>query len=186
METCRVEYCGKVSNMDGLCLFHRKKEIAGQLDHEGGKVYDICAQGHRWTPGNTRWESNQKGGKRRRCRQCIEEKAERKRNEDPVVEPPQPVRLADPVMRDAHAVMDKTSNHLTAKCKGNPKAYTDYTAQSIPSDVEAAKLCAGCPMLELCANNAVATRPGWGIWGGQVWVYGEPYTGDRSKLDADD
>lgn len=186
MDPCRVEYCGKVANLDGLCLFHRKKDVAGQLDHDGGRVYDTCAQHHRWTPENTHWESNQKGGKRRRCRKCLAEKQERKRNEPPVVDAPEPVRLESPVLFSAFSLFDRTQNIVDAKCRDEYATFTDYDGDHIPTDVEAAKMCTGCPMLELCANNAVATRPGWGVWGGQAWVYGQPYTGDRSVLDAED
>lgn len=186
MDVCKVEHCGKIANLDNLCLFHRKKDVAGQLAVVDGKTYDTCAQGHLWTPENTRWEPNQKGGKRRRCKQCIADKQERKRNEEPVIEAPAPIRLADPVMRGAHELLDRTANHLQPKCKGQPEKYTDYTGESIPTDVEAAKLCAGCPLLAPCGNAAAARREGWGVWGGQVWVYGEPYDGDQSKLDADD
>lgn len=186
MDICKVEYCGRVANLDQLCLLHRRKEVAGQLEHEDGKVWDTCAQGHRWTLENTHIESNSKGGKRRRCKRCLAERAERKRNEAPVVETPQAVRLETPALRAAHATADRAQAALTAKCKGSPADYTDYTAANIPSDVEAAKLCSGCPLLQACANKAAAERPGWGVWGGQVWVYGEPYAGDRSRLHADD
>lgn len=186
MDTCRVEYCGKQANLDGLCVFHRRKDIAEQLEYDGDKIWDLCSKGHRWTPENTRIESNQDGSKRRRCRLCLADKARAKKSEDPVILPPQPVRLADPVHRAAFEFFDETQEHIDGKCKGEPQKWTDYTAANMPTDVEAAKMCAGCPMLEACANNAVATRPGWGVWGAQVWVYGEPYDGDTTKLDADD
>lgn len=186
MDTCEVEYCGRVANLGGLCLFHRKKDIAGGLEYDGDLIFDLCSRGHRWTPANTRIESNADGSKRRRCRQCLSDKARAKAQEEPVILPPQPVRLADPTLRRAYESFDAAQNELEAKCKGQPEKWTDYTGANIPTDVEAAKLCAGCPMLEACANTAVATRPGWGVWGGQAWVYGEPYDGDRSRLDAAD
>lgn len=184
MDTCEVEYCGKVANLGGLCLFHRKKDIAGGLEHDGGLIFDLCSRGHRWVPENTRIESNADGSKRRRCRQCLRDKASAKKNEEPIAEAPLPVRLADPVLRGAFQVFDAAQEHIEAKCKGQPEKWTDYDEGHIPSDVEAAKLCAGCPMLQACGNNAVATRPGWGVWGATVWVFGEPYDGDRSKLDV--
>lgn len=186
MNPCEVIYCGKVANLGGLCLFHRKKDIAGGLECDGDTIYDLCSRGHRWVPENTRIESNADGSKRRRCKQCLKDKAAAKRNEEPIAEAPQPIRLADPVHRGAFEMFDTAQEHIDGKCKGNPQPYTEYTAANMPTDVEAAKLCAGCPMLAACGNNAAATRPGWGIWGGQVWAYGEPYDGDRSRLDPDD
>lgn len=186
MDSCRVEYCGKVANLDGLCVFHRRKDIQGNLEYDGDTIWDLCSRGHRWSPANTRIESNADGSKRRRCRTCLADKARAKSQEDPIVLAPEPVRLADPVHRAAFESFDSAQNELTAKCKGQPEKWTDYTAKNMPSDVEAAKLCAGCPMLEACANNATATRPGWGVWGAQTWLYGEPYDGDASRLDPDD
>lgn len=186
MDECRVECCGKIANLDGLCILHRRKDVAGLLQYEDGLIWDTCSKGHRWTPENTHIESSSKGGKRRRCKQCLKLKAQRKREEDPIVSTPEPVRLADPVMRDAYDTFDDAQEHIDGKCKGNPAPYADYTGKNMPTDVEAAKLCAGCPMLEACANNAVATRPGWGVWGGQVWVYGNPWDGDKTRLDIDD
>lgn len=186
METCEVEYCGKVANLGGLCLFHRKKDIAGGLEYDGDLIYDLCSRGHRWVPENTRIESNADGSKRRRCRQCLKDKAAAKREEDPIVEAPQPIRLADPTLRSANETFETAQEHVTAKCKGNPGPWTDYDADHIPTDVEAAKLCAGCPMIAACGNNAAAIGAGWGVWGAQVWVYGQPYDGDRSRLAPED
>lgn len=186
MDTCRVEYCGKISNLDGMCVFHRRKDIAGQLEYDGDRIWDLCSKGHRWTPENTRIESNADGSKRRRCRLCLADKARAKKEEDPVVLAPQPVRLADPKMRGAYDTFDQAQNHLQAKCKDKPEQWTDYTSKNMPSDVDAAKLCAGCPMFEACGNSAAAERPGWGVRAATVWVYGEPWDGDMTKLDEDD
>jgi hypothetical protein len=186
MDVCRVEYCGKQSNLDGLCVFHRRKDIADGLEYDGDKIWDLCSKGHRWTPENTRIESNADGSKRRRCRTCLADKARLKKDEDPVVHVPQPVRLENPVHRSAFESFDNAQEHIDGKCKANPGPYADYDGDHIPNDVEAAKLCSGCPMLAACANTAAATRPGWGVWGAQAWVYGDPWDGDNTRLDEDD
>lgn len=186
METCRVEYCGRVANLDGLCLLHRRKELSGFLEYEDGQVYDTCAQRHRWTPENTYWDSSSKGGPRRRCRKCLAERARRKRSEEAPPEAPTPVALETPVQRKAHAVADAAQSGLDIKCRDDYARFTDYTAATMPSDIEAAKMCAGCPALQACANKAAAEGAAWGVWGGQVWLYGSPYNGDETRLDADD
>lgn len=186
MDVCNVEYCAKQANLDGLCLFHRRKDLAGQLEYADGVIYDTCSKGHRWTPANTHWEASSKGGTRRRCKKCLALRAAKRREEDPVVEAPTSVSLPTPVHRRAHAVADGAMAGLAAKCKGKPGPYTDYTGNTMPTDAEAAKLCSGCPLIEPCGLKAATERPDWGIWGGQVWLYGEPYNGDRSRLDADD
>ena len=186
MEQCEVQHCGKIANLGGLCVFHRRKDIQGLLEYEDGLIWDICSKGHRWTLENTHIESNSKGGRRRRCKKCLALKAERKRNEEPEVRAPEPIRLADPVLRGASKLNDQAQDALTAKCKGNPAPWTDYDAAHIPTEVEAAKLCAGCPLIEPCGNAAAANREAWGVWGATVFVYGEPWDGDRSRLDEDD
>ena len=186
MDVCRVEFCGKQANLDGMCVFHRRKDIADGLEYDGDKIWDLCSRRHRWTPENTRIEKNADGSVRRRCRTCLAEKARLKKDEDPIVLAPLPVRLADPVHRSAYESFDQAQEEVNAKCRDLPELFTDYTAGNMPNDVAAAKLCAGCPMLEACANTAAATRPGWGIWGAQVWVYGEPWDGDMTRLDEDD
>lgn len=186
MDACRVEYCGKQANLDGLCVFHRRKDIAEELEYDGDKIWDLCSKRHRWTPENTRIESNADGSKRRRCRTCLADKARLKKYEDPVVLAPQPVRLTLAAHQSAHDTFDEAQEQIDGKCKGDPSAWTDYDGKHIPSDAEAAKLCSGCPMLQACANNAAAIRPGWGVWGGGAWVYGEPWDGDETRLDDDD
>lgn len=186
MTECEVMHCNKQANLGGLCLLHRRKDIAGELEYDDGAIWDTCSRGHRWTLETTRYESNSKGGRRRRCKLCLAERADEKRGEAPPPEAPGPVALGMPQLRDAHALADKAQAAIDAKCRGNPEPYTDYNRDTIPSDAEAAKLCAGCPLMAACGNKAAAERPAWGVWGAQVWVYGEPWAGDRSKLHDDD
>lgn len=193
MNQCEVEYCGRVANLGGLCLLHRRKDIAGQLEYEDGLIFDTCAQGHRWVPENTHWESDSKGGKRRRCKQCLRDKAARKREEEPVILTPQPVRLEDPVYAGAYNLFDEAQNHIDGLCRDNYDKWIDYDAKHIPTPIEAALMCNDCPLLEACANNARSLNqddemaPGWGVWGGEVWIYGKPYLeGGKELVHEDD
>lgn len=55
-------------------------------------------------------------------------------------------------------------------CSDRPDEYVDYDEDSIPSEEEAAAMCAPCPLRDLCLDNARRTQPGWGVWGGVAWV----------------
>lgn len=47
----------------------------------------------------------------------------------------------------------------------------DY--EGLPPDEEtAAAMCAPCPLLQLCFDNARRTKPGTGVWGGVAWDLG--------------
>jgi len=168
-------------------MFHRKKAISGGLEFDDdGTVWDTCAQGHRWTVTNTHWESNSKGGKRRRCRTCLALKSARKRDEPQVVLPPQPIRFKDEKLTEAVASFDRAQAKTPTPCKGRWAEYTDYDAAHIPTPEQAEALCAGCPFFKTCDNNAHAIEPGWGVWAGKVWVYGKVYEGNDEVLDDDD
>lgn len=193
MNQCEVEHCGRVANLGGLCLFHRRKDIAGQLEYEDGVIYDLCAQGHRWVPENTHWESDSKGGKRRRCKQCLRDKAARKRDEEPVVLVPQPIRLSDPILADAYELFDSAQNSISGLCRDQNEKWMDFDAAHIPSSIEAKLMCHDCPMITACGKSAEAQNaddemsPGWGVWGGEVWVYGKRYhEGGKELIHEDD
>ena len=193
MNQCEVEYCGRESHLGGLCLLHRRKEIAGALEYEGGLIFDTCAMAHRWTPENTHWETDSKGGKRRRCKQCLRDKAARKKEEPVEVMTPQPIRLEDPVLAGAFNLFDEAQNHVDGLCRDKPERWMDYDAANIPSSVEATLMCNDCPLLAACGNSALAQNaddemsPGWGVWGGSVWIYGKRAdNGGMELLDADD
>ena len=188
---CIVELCTKPAELDALCGAHRKKWVKGQLDADpiDRKVWDTCSRGHRWTGSNIHWERIPgKATSRRRCRKCLAIKAmHRRRGKTGAVTPPAPVRPENIGMAHAIDSLDKALSVGDAKCKGKAAKYTDYTADSIPTPEEAKAACAGCPFYEACGNGAYAQRPGWGIWAGEVWVYGEVF--DESKrgiLDDDD
>lgn len=172
----------------GLCTLHRKKAVAGELEFDDdGTVWDTCSKGHRWTVATTHWESNSKGGKRRRCRICLALKAQRKREEEPVVHAPSPVRPKNKEMTRAIASFDSAQVSNRTKCFGRPDKWMDYMAAGMPTAQEAQEMCAGCPFFQACANNAAAIEPAWGVWGGEVWVYGEKFDeSKREMLDPDD
>lgn len=67
------------------------------------------------------------------------------------------------------------SAEFTEYCDSRP-AYSDDNEGRLPmpSAVEAAKLCGGCPLLDLCARYAELDRPDFGIHGGVRWLNGRP------------
>lgn len=185
-EACVVENCENDSTIELLCDLHRRKQINGGLEYEDGLVWDTCAQGHRWTKANTHIESNSKGGRRRRCRACLSLRSKRRRLEPSNEDAPHPVRLRDPMARRAVNIFDLGKEILDPKCAGEYEKFADYNKDTVPTKVEAEALCSGCPFIKACANNAYATLPAWGVWGGEVWTYGVPWNGDKRRLHVDD
>jgi WhiB family redox-sensing transcriptional regulator len=59
-----------------------------------------------------------------------------------------------------------------------------------PADVEAAKrVCAPCPIRDLCLATALARREPWGVWGGEWFaggrvMHGRPQRGRPRKTAA--
>lgn len=70
-----------------------------------------------------------------------------------------------------HQIVKK---QIDPKCIGAEPLYVDY--QRPPSRADAAALCRGCPLLELCDEAARKRRPAWGVWGGKV------YGGQQKKV----
>ena len=54
-------------------------------------------------------------------------------------------------------------------CADNPGPYADWTTP--PTEVAAEALCEGCPLRALCREYGDVSKPGWGVWGGKVWMY---------------
>lgn len=186
-EICEVQGCDKEATFVGLCMLHRKKAVSGELEYDDDNtIWDTCSKGHRWTEANTHWESNSKGGKRRRCKLCLALKSARKRAEEPVVVPPSPVQPRNQDMTHALESFDKAQVVVRGKCYLKWTQWTDYTKATMPTEIEAALMCAGCPLMAACANAAEAQLPGWGVWAGERWAYGERYNDDRNRLDDDD
>lgn len=187
IEICEVEGCDKEATFVDLCSLHRKKALLGALEEDpDGTIWDTCSKGHRWTPENTHWERTPNGGRRRRCKRCLILKAARKRGEEPVVSVPNPVQPKNEEMRRALHSFDKVQVRIRGNCYGKWDQWTDYTEQNMPTREEAQSWCEGCPLLASCGNAAAATEPGWGVWAGEVWVYGQKWDHDPGKLDHDD
>lgn len=162
------------------------------------EAIETCSNGHPWTPANTRWESSGRGKhKRRRCRQCLRDKAARRVETFDYATSngiPTEIRKARPDhVRVALAEFESAQEHVKAKCagtgKGNP--WTDgwedengeLIPENIPSPQYAKELCKGCPLLLVCQRAGDMTLPGLGVWGGNVWVYGEIYTGGLKEYE---
>ena len=182
---CIVELCEKPANVEAFCDHHRKKYVASQLqvDMSVHKIWDVCSKGHRWTEANIHWEGIPgKPSLRRRCRKCLALKsAKRRKNADGTTRPPLPYRPENIEMAQAIDSFDEMLTVVTAKCKGEPGPWTEYTSTSIPTAEEASLLCKGCPLFQGCANAAYVQTPGWGVWAGEVWLYGSLFT--ESKRD---
>lgn len=161
-----------------MCLHHRKKHIRGQIEYVSvtSQFWDTCSRGHRWTADNIHWEKVAgKSTPRRRCRKCLATKAARRRHRDNgEIAVPEPVKPDNAEMAKAIKSFDKAASYGMGLCRDKESEWTDYTWRNAPSIEEAAEMCNGCPMRDICANSALATKPGWGVWGGQAWYLGAP------------
>ena len=171
-----VELCDKEATTGGLCGQHRRKYVKGELqvDLSEHKVWDVCSRRHRWTLSNIHWESIPgKATKRRRCRKCLALKAAKRRMSDKTdgIRVPSPVQPENEEMSRALDDLGVALTQGVAPCKGRSE-WTDYSYQDTPTEAQAIEMCSGCPFLEACDNAAIAQRPGWGVWGGNVWYMG--------------
>ena len=55
-------------------------------------------------------------------------------------------------------------------CEGKWAEFSDYVTP--PDEQTCIDMCAPCPLLDICRENARATRPSWGIQGGIAWKQG--------------
>jgi len=173
---CKVVECDELVESRGFCTLHLRRFIAGNVQETPEGWIDFCAQGHAMMGDNVRWESSGKRGKkRRRCRACLRDKAQRQARERIVeVEIPKPYRPTDLVLTNAIAEFDEALSHVTVPCKGNPGPYMDWEDEDAPTPAEADALCNGkaCALVKLCGNRAVAGDERHGVWGGRVIVNG--------------
>lgn len=153
----------------GYCAAHLRRYVEGLVyENEAGDIVDHCRQDHELIESNIRWESSGKNGKRRkRCRECLREKARRQsKNAIKVVEVPKPYRPNDLVLTQAIRDFEEAQKHVAAKCKDNPGPWMDW--EDPPTAAEAAAQCHGCPLAKACENYARAAQETHGIWGGRV------------------
>lgn len=184
--TCRVVNChNEATDERELCAMHIKRSIAGQVyedDRFAGQLLDHCANGHAYTRANTRWESSGNRGKsRRRCRECLRDKAHRaaKLKASQPAELPNPYRPTDLTLTNALHDFDKARELVAGKCFEDSTEYIDWAFETYdgvalptPTPERAKELCEGCPLLKTCRNYAIAAREQYGVWGGQVIVEG--------------
>lgn len=167
---CTVAECAQLEeDSRGFCALHLRRWIEGLVyEEEDGELYDHCRRGHILAGENLRWESSGKGGKRRRrCRQCLRDKARRLSGAQlPEVEVPKPYRPDDETLTQAILDFEEAQTRITAKCKGKPGPYMDWDEPPAPEEAE--EMCRGCPLLKACENFAIASRQTHGVWGGKV------------------
>lgn len=173
---CSVLECDNLEeDSRGFCGQHLRRYVDGLVyENEAGEMVDHCQQDHELVEANIRWESSGKNGKRRRrCRECLREKARRQsKNAIKVVEPPRAYRPNDATLTQAIHDFEKALEVVDAKCKGNPSPYTDWGDEDDeldpPTREEAKRLCAGCPLAKACLNFGVASNAYHGVYGGNV------------------
>ena len=68
-------------------------------------------------------------------------------------------------------VFDKTRDRFV-----DVYPHTDYDERTPPTAVAAARMCAGCPVIQECLDYAKAIRPAGGVFGGTTFIDGEAQT----------
>lgn len=164
---------------------------------EGKKLGpSICRYGHGWTEENT-YIRKDTGAKM--CKQCgVDKQRIRVALKRGMITPETqllmdqrdarlkglPITdLEDEVKKDnlaylklsEEAAQAETNFTIAVQDKGQPKCYRDpgpwqdYDDENPPSQIEAAKLCIGCPVFEECAIFALLNKPTHGVWAGERW-----------------
>jgi hypothetical protein len=81
------------------------------------------------------------------------------------VPPKRPLRI---IAAEYHEMLNEArKNDWQVKCETSPDEFVLYDIS--PSKEVAKAMCAGCPMLVLCREQALATKPAWGVMGGIAW-----------------
>lgn len=174
--TCTVAECSNLEeDSRGLCGQHLKRYIQGLVyENEAGVLVDHCVKDHELIEDNVRWESSGKKGKRRRrCRECLRDKARRQAaNVIHVVDTPKPYRPNDLTLTQAIRDFEEAQELVSAKCKDNPGPYMDWEDENPPTQAEADAMCSGCPLQKACPNYAIAAQEQHGVWGGLIIING--------------
>lgn len=81
---------------------------------------------------------------------------------------------ADVEGRYNEMLKEATMNGWKPNCHrpGAIREFADYTR--VPTEEQAAALCAGCPMLELCREYAETIKPHATVMAGVAWDRGRP------------
>lgn len=88
------------------------------------------------------------------------------RDEIPVQ--PHPTDYLKPKKGSSHPLEELHKGALRegSNCLGREAEFVDYDEP--PTDEAAARLCAGCPVFDLCDRYAIVGHPAWGIYAGKV------------------
>lgn len=73
----------------------------------------------------------------------------------------------------ASQALEDAFDRARAKCYANPGPYIDYEEGEEPRQIDAYRLCEGCPLLVECGRFAAAYHPPIGVWAGEVYVDGK-------------
>ena len=172
---CEVAECHQSVDPDRtLCRGHIRRAIDGLVyENDDGLLVDHCIRHHELLEYNIRWEAfGNRGGKRRRCRECLRIKAKNQAKRAlPVVETPKPYRPEDLTLTRAIEDFEEAKSKVTGKCAGDPGPWMDWEAP--PTAEKAAELCSGCPLAKACRNYALAAKETHGVWGGLVISEGQ-------------
>jgi len=55
-------------------------------------------------------------------------------------------------------------------CLDRQAEFSDY--EESPDEPTARAMCVDCPLLAVCLESAMQSKPDWGVWGGIAWDQG--------------
>lgn len=70
---------------------------------------------------------------------------------------------------DKVAKLEDEGTPVRCRQKGRAAEYTDYGPFDVPSPGRAKMMCAGCDAIAECDIYAQVEKPGWGVYGGNVY-----------------
>lgn len=70
-------------------------------------------------------------------------------------------------------------------CVGRWEEFTEYDEEHTPTEEQAAEMCDGCPLLDICRQSAKKERPEWGVQGGIAWAWGRQANLHRDREPMD-
>lgn len=69
---------------------------------------------------------------------------------------------------DAHRALTREAVKRGSNCLDNPGPWVDIDSpEEIPSPEGAARMCAGCPVFDLCGEYVRLASPSFGVWAGK-------------------
>ena len=75
----------------------------------------------------------------------------------------------------------RTSWELEARCRAEGVDTELFFSEDLGEIAAAKRICAECPVMAACLEQAIANEEPWGVWGGQLFLNGRLLTVKRRR-----